>query len=111
MRRVKSGSDIWVCRVCRSINPIRSGRCYSCNTPIEVAAAKPEDLTVARSDAQPVTVPTGTFRSSETRAALVSIAVIAFMLASLVALWVTLSAINLRADGERAAANDLLSDR
>ena len=109
MRAVKSVSDIWVCGRCRSINPLSRGRCYRCNTPIEVAAVKPEDLTLEHKEVAPE--PTGVYRSSETRAVVVSIATVAFILATLVALWINWSATDLRANGEAQAAQDLLRDR
>ena len=110
---MKSAADVWVCRVCRSINPIRSGRCYRCSTPIEVAAAKPEDLTMAptESEVKAVLAPTGIFRSSETRAVIVTIAAVAFILGTLLALWITWSVNDLRADGEAIAASDLFRQR
>jgi hypothetical protein len=106
---VKSASDIWVCGRCRSINPLSRGRCYRCNTPIEVAAAKPEDLTFEHKEVAPE--PTGVFHSSETRAVVVSIATVAFILATLTALWINWSATDLRASGEAEAARDLLIGR
>lgn len=106
---MKSGSDIWVCGRCRSINPLSRGRCYRCNTPVEVAAAKPEDLTVQHQEVGPE--PTGVFRSSETQAVLASVATVAFILATLVALWINWSATDLRAAGDAEAANELFSDR
>ena len=108
MRAVKSVSDIWVCGRCRSINPLSRGRCYRCNTPIEVAAAKPEDLTLEHKEVAPE--PTGVYRSSETRAVVVSIAAVAFILATLVALWINWSATDLRANGEAQAAQDQTVD-
>lgn len=106
---MKSASDIWVCGRCRSINPLSRGRCYRCNTPIEVAAAKPEDLTFEHKEVAPE--PTGVFQSSETRAVIVSIATVAFILSTLTALWINWSATDLRAGGEPAAARDLLSSQ
>jgi hypothetical protein len=106
---VKSGSDIWVCGRCRSINPLSRGRCYRCNTPIEVAAAKPEELTVQHVEVAPE--PTGVYRSSETLAVVVSIATVAFIMATLVALWINWSATDLRSNGEAGAAQELLRDR
>lgn len=50
---MKSASDIWVCSRCRSINPLSRGKCYRCNTPIEVAAAKPEELSFAHREVPP----------------------------------------------------------
>lgn len=106
---MKSVSDIWVCGNCRSINPLSSRRCYRCHTPIEVAAAKPEDLTIQHREVAPT--PTGVFRSSEARAVVTSIATAAFILATFVALWINWSATDLRASGEAEAAQALLDER
>lgn len=103
---MRSGADIWVCGKCRSINPLSSGKCYRCHTPIEVAAAKPEDLTVEHKEVAPE--PTGVFQSSETRAVIASIATVAFILATFVALWINRTAVDLRSSGEAAAASELL---
>jgi hypothetical protein len=108
-RPVKSASDIWVCGRCRSINPLSRRRCYRCNTPIEVAAARPEDLTIEHKEVAPE--PAGVYRSSETLAVVVSIAAVAFILATLVALWINWSATDLRASGDDEAARDLLAGR
>jgi hypothetical protein len=51
------------------------------------------------------------FRSSETRAVIVTIATIAFILGTLLALWTTWSVNDLRADGEAVAASDLFRQR
>ena len=109
IRVMKSAADIWVCGNCRSINSLSSGRCYRCSTPIEVAAAKPEELSFVHHEVAPE--PTGMFRSSETRAVAVSIAAAGFILATLVALWINWSATNLRIDVGPAAAQALLSER
>jgi hypothetical protein len=106
---MKSASDIWVCGRCRSINPLSRGKCYRCNTPIEVAAAKPEELSFVHHEAPPE--PTGTYQSSESRAVFVSIATVGFILAALVALWINWSVVDLRASGEGDAARQLLADR
>ena len=106
---MKSVSDIWVCGNCRSINPLSSRRCYRCHTPIEVAAAKPEDLTIQHKEAAPT--PTGVYRSSETQAVVTSIATAAFILATFVALWTNWSATELRAGGEAAAGQALIDER
>lgn len=108
---MKSASDIWVCGVCRSINSIRSGRCYSCSTPIAVAAAKPEELSVHAKPREVHLVPTGTYRSGETFAVLLSVAAAAFIFATLLALWTLFNVADLRAEGERAAADQLFADR
>jgi hypothetical protein len=106
---VKSASDIWVCGRCRSINPLSRGRCYRCNTPIEVAATKPEDLTFEHKEVAPE--PTGVYRSAETRAVVVTIGTVAFIFATLIALWINWSAQSLAAAGDRAAANELVTER
>ena len=98
-----------MCGRCRSINPLSSRKCYRCHTPIEVAAAKPDDLSFAHKEVAPE--PTGVYRSSETRAVVVSVATVAFILSTLVALWINWSATDLRASGDAGAARDLLTDR
>lgn len=109
IRDMKSASDIWVCSNCRSINPLSRGKCYRCNTPIEVAAAKPEDLSFAHQEVAPE--PTGVFRSSESLAVIVSVSVVAFILATLVALWINWTATELRASDGLAASRALLGER
>ena len=106
---MKSGADIWVCSNCRSINPLSRGRCYRCSTPIEVAAAKPEELSFAHKEAAPQ--PTGVYRSAESRAVMTTIAVVGFIFATFVALWMNLSVAQLRLDEGRAASQALLNDR
>ena len=107
--RMKSASDIWICSRCRSINPLSRGKCYRCNTPIEVAAAKPEELSFAHTEAPPE--PTGKFRSSELQAVMATIAVVGFIFATLVALWINWSATDLRTTDGAAASRQLLADR
>jgi hypothetical protein len=99
-------SDFWACRVCRSINAQRSDRCYKCHTPREVAGVKPTELSVT--EPPPVIGPTGTYKSSENRAVLATIAAVAFILGTYVALWVGLQYGTLRANREREAADQLL---
>jgi hypothetical protein len=106
---MRSGADIWVCSNCRSINPLSRSRCYRCNTPIEVAAARPEDLSFVHQEKPPE--PTGTFRSSETLAVAVTVATVAFIFATFVALWTNWTATDLRAGGDSPAAAALISDR
>jgi hypothetical protein len=99
---VKTEADFWACRVCRSINPIRSDRCYSCHTPRAVAGARPTDLSVTEREPPPAI--TSVYRSTEARAVAVSIATIGFILATFLALWVTWTIGDARAvDGRRAA--------
>jgi hypothetical protein len=83
---VKSEADFWACNYCRSINPLKSDRCYSCHTPRAIAAVKPTELSVTDTKPPPV-VPVGEFRSSEGRAVLVTIATVAFILATFAGLW------------------------
>jgi hypothetical protein len=110
-RTVKSAADIWICGVCRSINPISSNRCYRCHTPIEVGAARPEDLTVHREVRDAHTEVIGTFRSTETLASLVTVAAVAFILAGFLALWAVFSVNDLRVSDGRAAADQLFRER
>lgn len=106
---MKTEADFWACRVCRSINGLRADRCYSCHTPREVAAAKPTDLSVTERD--PLPGPTGTYVSSEARAVWVTIAAVAFILATFIALWMNWQVGDLRASGDRAGANQLFQER
>lgn len=99
-------ADFWACRVCRSINTQRANRCYSCHTPREVAGVKPTEISVT--EPPPVIGPTGTYRSSESRAVLATIATIAFVLGMYVALWIGFQAGTLRATRQREAADQLL---
>jgi hypothetical protein len=99
-------SDFWACRGCRSINTSRSNRCYKCHIPREVAGVKPTELSVT--ETPPVIGPTGTYRSSENRAVLATIATVAFILGTYVALWIGLQFGTLRADRQREAADQLL---
>lgn len=98
-------SDFWACRVCRSINTHRADRCYSCHTPREVAGVKPTELSVT--EPPPVIGPTGTYRSSENRAVLATIATVVFILGTYVALWIGFQVGTLRADRQREAADEL----
>lgn len=98
-------SELWACRVCRSINSRRSTRCYSCHTPREAAAVNPADLPTT--GAAPPVVHTGTYQSTEMRAVLVTVAAIAFVLGTLASTFLLWQVGSLRAAGERAAANDL----
>lgn len=108
---MKSAADIWICNVCRSINPISSNRCYRCHTPIQIAAAKPEDLTIHQQPKEAHTEPVGTYRSTETLAALVTVAGVAFILATFLALFTTYAVNDLRASEGRAAADELFQQR
>jgi hypothetical protein len=98
-------ADFWACKVCRSINTQRSSRCYSCHTPREVAGVKPTEISVT--EPPPVIGPTGTYRSTETRAVLVTIATVAFILGTYMALWIGYQVGDLRASRQPDAASDL----
>jgi hypothetical protein len=106
---MRSGADIWICSRCRSVNPLSRGRCYKCNTPIEVAASRPEDLAFVHEEKPPEA--TGTFRSSETLAVAVTVATVAFIFATFIALWTNWTATDLRAAGQPQAAATLLEER
>jgi hypothetical protein len=108
---MKSSADIWICNVCRSINPISSNRCYRCHTPIQIAAAKPEDLTIHQAPREAHTDPVGTYQSTETLAALVTVAGVAFILATFLALFTTYAVNDLRVSESRAAADALFQQR
>ena len=98
-------SDLWACRVCRSINSRRSNRCYSCHTPREAAAVAPADLPTV-GEAPPIEH-TYTYRPSEIRAVFTTLAVAIFLMASFVVTYLLFRAASLRVAGERAASQDL----
>jgi F0F1-type ATP synthase membrane subunit c/vacuolar-type H+-ATPase subunit K len=100
-----SEADFWACQSCRSINTSRSNRCYKCHIPREVAGVKPTELSVT--EPPPVFGPTGTYRSSENRAVLATVATVAFILGTYVALWTGYQVGSLRADRQREAADQL----
>lgn len=104
----RTEADFWACRVCRSINTQRASRCYSCHTPREVAGVKPTELSVT--EPPPVVGPTGTYRSSESRAVLATFATVLFVLGTYVALWIGWQVGTLRATRQRAAADALFQD-
>ncbi len=108
---MKSAADIWICNVCRSINPISSNRCYRCHTPIQIAAAKPDDLSVSQLPREAHTEPVGTYRSTETLAVLVTVGSVAFILAGLLAVWTIYTVNDLRVSDSRAAADALFQQR
>jgi hypothetical protein len=99
-------SDYWACRVCRSINSRRSNRCYSCHTPREAAAVAPADLPTV--GAAPPVVHTGTYKSSEMRAVMVTLTGAVFILGTMAAAYLLWQIVSLRADGERAASDELI---
>ena len=99
-------SDFWACSSCRSINTSRSNRCYKCHVPREVAGVRPTEISVT--EPPPVIGPSGTYRSSENRAVLATIATVVFILGTYVALWIGFQYGTLRADRERLAADQLL---
>ena len=101
-------SEYWACRVCRSINPRRSGRCYSCHTPREAAGVAPTDLPTT-GPAAPI-VHTGTYRSTETLAVVVTLAATVFIVASLGATYMLWQVAELRRGGDRAASDQLFAD-
>src|SRR6185503_12529812 len=98
-------SDFWACRSCRSINTSRANRCYKCHVPREVAGVKPTEISVT--EPVPVLGPTGTYRSSETRAVFATIAAVVFILGTYVALWIGWQIGNMRANQHRVEANAL----
>jgi hypothetical protein len=108
---MKSAADIWICNVCRSINPLNSNRCYRCHTPIQIAAAKPHELSIHQQPREAHTEPVGTFRSTESLAVLVTVGAVAFILAGLLALWTNYTINDLRASDGRAAADALFQQR
>ena len=108
---MKSAADIWICNVCRSINPISANRCYRCHTPIQVAAAKPEDLAVQQAPREKHEGRVGTFRSTETLATLTTVAAVAFILAGFLALWTVFQVNDLRVTDGRKAADELFQQR
>ena len=108
---MKSAADIWICNVCRSINPISSNRCYRCHTPIQIAAAKPDELTIHHQPREAHTEIVGTFRSTETLAALVTVGGVAFILGMFLTLWTIFTVNDLRVSEGRAAADALFQER
>ena len=108
---MKSAADIWICNVCRSINPISSNRCYRCHTPIQIAAAKPDELSVHQAPRDVHAERVGTYRSTESLAVLVTVGAVAFILAGLLALWTTYTVNDLRVTDSRAAADALFQHR
>jgi hypothetical protein len=106
---VKTEADFWACAFCRSINPLKSDRCYSCHTPREIAAVKPTELSVTDTKPLPI-VAVEEFRSSEGRAVLATIALVMFALGAALAVWMSWSIVELRAEGESATADRLLDE-
>jgi hypothetical protein len=100
-----AATEMWACRVCRSINSPRSTRCYSCHTPREAAAVNPADLPTT--GAAPPIVHTGTYESSEMRAVLSTVAGIAFIIGTFVSTFLLWQVGAMRAAGDRAGANEL----
>jgi hypothetical protein len=98
-------TELWACRVCRSINSRRSNRCYSCHTPREAAAVNPAELPTT--GAAPPVIHTGSYQSTEMRAVLLTVAAIAFILGTFASTFLLWQVGSLRAAGDRAAANDL----
>ncbi len=102
-------SELWVCRYCRSVNPARSGKCYRCHSPRDVAVARPEDLSVHHEESRPEA--TGTFRTSEMLAVLLTIAASGLILGTAVSAWVTVQVVQLRIAGASDQADRLFADR
>src|SRR5215212_9704843 len=98
-------SELWACRVCRSINSRRSNRCYSCHTPREAAEVNPADIPTVGS--LPPIEQTYTFRSSEPRAVLATMLTAIFIMASLLTTFLLWQAAALRVAGERAESESL----
>lgn len=99
--------ELWACRVCRSINSRRSNRCYSCHTPKEAAAVAPTDLPTI--GAAPAVEYTATYRSSEMRAVVVTIAGAAFIVAAVAAAFLIWQIASIRADNKLREAEDLIA--
>jgi hypothetical protein len=109
---MKTEEDFWACTVCRSINPRRSDRCYSCHTPREVAGASLAEVAMKPPGPAAMPVPIAAiYRSSESRAVIVTVATVLFLLASAVAIWAFWSIGDLRAAGKAVEADRLLAQR
>jgi hypothetical protein len=102
-----SAEEPWACRVCRSINSRRANRCYSCHTPREAAEVNPADMPTI--GAMPAVVHTGTYRSSEIRAVVATIAVAAFVLGTLASTFLLWQVGSLRGTGQRQASEELFN--
>ena len=102
-------SEYWACTVCRSLNPLKSQRCYSCHTPREISGVKPSEIPVTGTLPPPVI--TTVYRSAEGRAVAATIATVLFILATAVSLWMLWTISDLRAAGEGASADELLLRR
>lgn len=101
--------EYWACRVCRSINTMRAGRCYRCHTPREAAAVNPTEMPTTGE--APKVEHNATYASTETWAVVVSLATAVFIISGLVSSWTMYSIGTLRSEGDVAAANALLGDR
>lgn len=102
-------SEYWACSVCRSMNPLKSGRCYSCHTPREVGGVKPGEIPVTGALPPPV-IPT-TVHGTEGRAVAVTITTAFFIVSTAVSLWLLWTISDLRAAGEGTSADQLLARR
>ena len=100
-------SEYWACRVCKSINSRRSNRCYSCHTPREAAEINPRDMPTVGE--MPPVVHTGAYQSTEIRAVLLTVALIAFVLGTLASTYLLWQVAALRGAGERAASDELFN--
>ena len=98
-------AEFWACRVCKSINSRRSNRCYSCHTPRDAAEIKPQDMPTV--GAMPPVVHTGTYRSTEMRAVMVTLATIIFIMGTFITTYLLWQVGSLRNAGQRAASDDL----
>ena len=75
----RAGQEPWICGSCRSVNEVRSQRCYKCRTPRELAQADVSQLIVAGAGASDAAHAVGAaaraavlggYESSEARAGL-----------------------------------------
>jgi hypothetical protein len=102
---VTAESELWACRVCKSINSRRSNRCYSCHTPREAAEIKPQDMPTVGE--MPAIEHSYTYSTSEMRAVFLSLATAIFIMGSLVVTYLLWQAASHRVAGRRAESQDL----
>jgi len=108
---MKTEEDFWACSVCRSINQRRADRCYSCHTPREVAGATLAEVAMAPPGPPKALPPPDPFQSSESRAVILTVATVLFVLSGAVALWVFASIGELRLADKGIEADRLLAQR